>query len=127
MNEQTQITYEKLNKDIEKLASIIKKGGVKYTSLYPIPRGGVPIAFGLSAHLRIPLVDNTNDPMTLVVDDLVDSGKTLEAYANSDSVALYAKPYSPAVTSYDVVEVIEPKGIRNRLFEAASKIISLYK
>lgn len=27
----------------------------------------------------------------------------------------------------DDVEVIEPKGIRNRLFEAASKIISLYK
>lgn len=27
----------------------------------------------------------------------------------------------------DDVEVIEPKGIRNRLVEAASKIISLYK
>lgn len=47
--------------------------------VYPVPRGGVPAALALTQHLNLVLVD---DPAkaNFIVDDLIDSGATMERY-----------------------------------------------
>lgn len=58
---------------------------------YPVPRGGVPAAYALGEALfakgcELQLVD-TPEESDFILDDLIDSGKTLEQYAK------YAKPF----------------------------------
>lgn len=55
-------------------------GSCLYESIYAIPRGGLVIGVLLSHRLGIPMIfdrDKTNDA-TLVVDEICDSGKTLD-------------------------------------------------
>lgn len=98
MSDKTQITYEQLQKDAHTLAKMINKD--EYTGIYGIPRGGVPIAVLLAMHLGLPLVDEVTAD-TLIVDDLVDSGKTIAKYDN-DVAVLYVKPHSPVIAKYHV-------------------------
>jgi GTP cyclohydrolase I len=93
MSEKTLITYERLQQDAHTLAKKLNKDN--YTGIYGIPRGGVPVAVFLSMHLGLPLVDTISED-TLIVDDLVDSGKTIEQYRGKNDVAvLYRKSHSP--------------------------------
>ena len=48
-------------------------------AVYPVPRGGVPVAYALAQHMQIEIVDNI-DVADIVVDDLVDSGMTRERF-----------------------------------------------
>jgi GTP cyclohydrolase I len=73
----------------------------KYTSLYPIPRGGVPVAMALQSRLGIPIVDKPNRK-TLIVDDIADSGETLLKYADYDTATLFVKPHSKVLPTYFV-------------------------
>lgn len=102
MSNKIEISYERLQADVHTLSKKINKDN--YTGIYGIPRGGVPIAALLSAHLGLPLVDGITED-TLVVDDLVDSGKTLEAYHDYDTAVLYTKPHSPEIATYSVEEL----------------------
>ncbi len=99
MSNKIKITYERLQQDVATLAKTINKDD--YTGLYGVPRGGVPVAALLSLHLGLPLVDEPTEG-TLVVDDLVDSGKTLEEYENNDIAVVYTKPHSPEFARYSV-------------------------
>jgi len=94
------IDYGTLQNDILKLSKLIDYR--KYNNIYAIPRGGVPIGIALSGILNLPLSDTVN-PNTLVVDDLIDSGKTLEKCTN-DTAVLYRKKHSPN-TTYVVREI----------------------
>lgn len=96
-----QISYDKLAADTKKLAANLVDIAKDYDSIYGVPRGGVPIAIMLGHEMGLPLVDTVGDK-TLVVDDLVDSGKTMEQYKDHTFVALYAKAHSPEAL---VVEV----------------------
>jgi len=52
-------------------------------SIYPIPRGGVPVAYMLSAvGLQVSISDNPNSA-ELFVDDLIESGATSEAFTDN--------------------------------------------
>ena len=51
------------------------------SGVYGIPRGGLCLAVKLSHLLNIPLLDLPQDGC-LIVDDIYDSGKTLEKYKN---------------------------------------------
>ncbi len=66
------------------------------TDVYGVPSGGAPVAVRVAANLGLPLAD-TPGPGTLVVDDLVDSGRTLKRYVDQVAGvdALYRKPWSP--------------------------------
>lgn len=98
------IDYEKIAKDsmtlIEQLGS--------YKSIYAIPRGGVPLGIILSFKLQIPLVEKP-EAGTLIVDDLIDSGKTIEPFIESgyDVAVLYRKPHSPEYENLHTVETID--------------------
>ena len=52
-----------------------------FTGVYGIPRGGLCVAVKLSHFLNIPLLDLPQDNCW-IVDDIYDSGKTLEKYKN---------------------------------------------
>ena len=94
------IKYKQLIKDSEELSKQIDKN--RYKSIYGIPTGGLIPAFVISKKLGLPFVDMPNKN-TLVVDDLIDSGRTLEGFSN-DCAVLYRKSYSPE-TNYCLREV----------------------
>jgi GTP cyclohydrolase I len=69
---------------------------INYTSIYGVPRGGIYLAIQLSQLLNLPIVEkNKIHKATLIVDDLVDSGKTRKKYPDNDFAALYKKQYTP--------------------------------
>ena len=73
--------------------SAVKKAATLYkdktlTGVYGIPRGGLCLAVALSHHLKIPLLDLPVDNC-LIVDDIYDSGKTLEKYKNYKNASYF--------------------------------------
>lgn len=66
----------------------------RWTSVYGIPRGGCVPAVMVAGLLGLPIVD-APDENTLIVDDLVDSGKTAEQFDPDQFDALFRKPASP--------------------------------
>ena len=86
--------------DIANLAQKIQENKEKhYTGLYGVPRGGYLPAIRLSELMGIPVVTKITLG-TLIVDDIVDSGKTLENYPNNDTAVIYAKDYSKDKATY---------------------------
>jgi GTP cyclohydrolase IA len=72
----------------------------KYSSLYGVPSGGVPVAMELSRYTGIPLqesnfFDGEPDQHCLVVDDLIDSGATRAKYPENDFAVLFCKGEPP--------------------------------
>ena len=49
--------------------------------VYPIPRGGIPVAYLLKGSFGIEITDNPAEA-DLFIDDIIDSGATYERYAN---------------------------------------------
>lgn len=68
------------------------------THVYGIPQGGAPVAIMVARHLGLAIAEEPIPGKTLVVDDLVDTGTTLERYRMKGYAvdALYRKPWSPA-------------------------------
>ncbi len=81
-------SQSEFERDIKILS--LKINSDHYTSIYPIPRGGIPVAIALSEKLNLPLTDVTKKG-TLVVDDLVDSGRTREKYLDYDFACIHVK------------------------------------
>lgn len=100
------ITFDEYKDAICALVSKIAESGKQYKTLFPIPRGGYYPAIMLSNMLHIPIVqDLGRDVPTLIVDDIVDSGKTLEPYTGYDKAVVYAKDYAKdKVTFYGEIK-----------------------
>tara|TARA_Y100001973_G_C5185344_1_gene327477 strand:- start:716 stop:1600 length:885 start_codon:yes stop_codon:yes gene_type:complete len=86
--------------DILKQVQRVQQRNPDVTCLYGVPTGGSVVAsmFGLPILSPDLTVDELSSvPGLLVVDDLVDSGKTLAPYRQAGLAvdALYRKPYSP--------------------------------
>lgn len=98
------MTYKEVLKDAKLLA--LKIPYSRYKAIHGIPAGGIAIAVAIADVLNIDnllSVDDykkSNKKEVLVVDDLVDSGKTLKRYKESDCAVLYKKPHSPEPTYY---------------------------
>ena len=83
-----QYTYEALALDAQALANKIREAGLAPKSVYGVPRGGVPIAILVSAHLGVPVVESPQEG-TLVVDDICDSGGTLARFEGFPTATLF--------------------------------------
>jgi len=70
-------------------------GHLEIAGVYGIPRGGIPAALLIAARLGVPVVGTPDDPGTLVVDDLFDSGATAREFGSRHVAALFRKPHSP--------------------------------
>ena len=64
----------------------------KYTSVYPLMRGGLPIAAVVSNYFKIPIRYDIQGGC-LIVDDVCDTGATLKKYerCDCDSFTLFAR------------------------------------
>lgn len=71
-------TWQEFDKDIEEI--VCWAGGRNFKSVYGIPRGGLILGVVLSHRLGLPLKLKVEelDEDTLVLDDIADSGRTLE-------------------------------------------------
>lgn len=95
-----ELTDAEVDKYSVELASKIPPG--KYKWLYPIPRGGYQIAIRLSNILKIPItLYYTGEEHTLIVDDLVDSGKTIAQY-HGDKAVVFVKNNNDNFVDYYV-------------------------
>ncbi|MFQ5788593.1 MAG: GTP cyclohydrolase I FolE, partial [Thermodesulfobacteriota bacterium] len=99
------ISYIQLIEDSKELAKKITTNS--YTGVYGIPNGGILPAYIIAEELDIPLIDKLEDG-ALVVDDLIDSGKTINSLNGKgiDVAVLYRKPHSPT-TKYHLKEIDE--------------------
>lgn len=103
------MNYQEVVSDARKLA--LKIDGTAYKAIHPIPAGGIAIGVAMSEMLGLPLLsveEYKGYPMpeeVLVVDDLVDSGKTLLRYPNSDTAVLYKKVHCLVEPTYYLKEI----------------------
>lgn len=96
------IDYDCYKVTIAALAEEIKKKGRKYDAIYPIPRGGYFTAIQLSQLLgiRIECDERKITDYTLVVDDICDSGKTIEKFSRCDIAVAFVKERSRTKVDY---------------------------
>jgi hypoxanthine phosphoribosyltransferase len=92
--------------DVSQLVAQIRKKGKKYSSIFSLPRGGLPLGVTLSHLLDLPLKFDEPEEHSLVVDDIADSGKTLSPFIDKYDIAtLHKHKHCPFVPTYWVREV----------------------
>lgn len=103
MENRETITWNKFKEECEQLANLISQGSYsrEYASVYGIPRGGTYVAMEIANLLDLPLV-SVPDKLTIVVDDITDSGKTLNRYKEYDTAVLHRKEKSEAQPTYSL-------------------------
>ena len=96
--ERKKYTMEMFTSDISILVNRIRNRREErladYDGVYGVPRGGVPLAAALSQRLLWKL---TEEPTcnTLIVDDVVDSGKTRLRFRENDFASIHIKEVTP--------------------------------
>ena len=78
--------WEDLDSAVKIVASRYKDK--KFSGVYGIPRGGLCLAVKISHHLNLPLLFEPQEGC-LVVDDIYDSGKTLEKFKNLKNASYF--------------------------------------
>ena len=111
------ISYDRFKADVESLGRLICMLEPKRirNKIFGIPRGGSMVALELQKQLGEPftLIDKFSDvdDQTIVVDDITDSGKTMEkfliAQTNILYMSLYVKPHAKDLVDGYAVEVNE--------------------
>lgn len=71
----------------------LRTSELKFKNIYGLPRGGLIPAVMLSHRLNIPLVKGDIGPDTLIVDDICDSGETLDKFVKKHQT-LYSFPFN---------------------------------
>jgi GTP cyclohydrolase I len=85
------VSYDELNNLVTRMAERIRsRFGNDPLRVYPVPRGGVPVALALLGVLNVELV-NLPEMADIVIDDLVDSGATRERFGSRPFYALIDK------------------------------------
>jgi len=74
------ITWKMFDYGCKEIAKWVDKQSIKVDNVYGIPRGGLVVAVRLSHLLDLPLTRDIGDE-TLIVDDIIDSGKTMQRIA----------------------------------------------
>ena len=114
-----QLTWRKYISLIQILIKKIKKSGIKFDYIYGIPRGGLIPSVIISHALNIKLATDRNiydclfgkDDLVLLVDDIIDTGRTIEDleeytehYFKTKIAAIFKHKNSPIVPDFFVEE-----------------------
>lgn len=88
------VTWQELAIEADRIAETWRG---KVSAVYGIPTGGVPLALLVAERLAVPVANEWHiGEATLVVDDLIDTGRTMSKYQGSSYIdAAFRKPYSP--------------------------------
>ena len=81
------ISWNLVDECVTDIADYLRQTNVKYEGVYGIPRGGVILAVILSHILDIPYLanlDNMYDKKFIIIDDIADTGTTLNTYKKLD-------------------------------------------
>jgi len=91
------VTWEEVDKQAQAIATYWRDKGI--ATVYGVPQGGAPLAVMVANYLGVRVVEEPKLGLsTLVVDDLVDSGRTLQDLHKSFATdAAFCKPHSPKV------------------------------
>ena len=82
--------------------------GKKFSGVYGFPRGGLCLAVALSHSLSIPFLSSP-EPYSLVVDDIYETGKTLESIRSVPGVTAYVWYSKCTPTWWNSVEILNSK------------------
>lgn len=83
----TNYSITDFNSDIPMLAD--KIAHLDHSDIFGVPKGGVPLAMRLSDLSGLPITPEVTGPRTLIVDDIVDSGRTMARFPNNDFLSIY--------------------------------------
>ena len=88
---------------INSLIEKVKRDGLQFDGVYGVPRGGLVIALAFSHSLNLPiLLYSTNE--SLVVDDISDTGITLQNIKHKRIATLYTTKWAITTPNYWVRE-----------------------
>ena len=87
------IDWSKIDSLVFQLLYRIRTSDLEFKNIYGLPRGGLIPAVMLSHRLNIPLVKGDISPDTLIVDDICDSGETLDKFVKKHQT-LYSFPFN---------------------------------
>jgi GTP cyclohydrolase I len=95
-------SLEEFRGDVSTLVDMIRTSRISFSGIYGIPSGGIPLAMELAKQLGLPLLiddplkDHSDGRRILVVDDLVDTGRTIERFlkAGLDVATLHVKQWA---------------------------------
>jgi hypoxanthine phosphoribosyltransferase len=87
MTQKEYYAWNQFDKDAGKIIRQLKKSRKKFDGVWGPPRGGLPLAVVISHAFNIPLLTKCKSKRTLVVDDIADTGKTLNKYAGKNFIA----------------------------------------
>ena len=87
------IDWDKIDSLIFGLCHKIITSDLEFKNLYGLQRGGLIPAVMLSHQLGIPMVKGDIGPDTLIVDDICDSGETLDKFVKKYQT-LYSFPFN---------------------------------
>ena len=72
-------TYKEFEKDVKRIVDKLKRvnNGRDYTNIFPVMRGGMLLALRLSHLMKLPIITEKKyiSKDTIIVEDVVDSGK----------------------------------------------------
>ena len=88
---------------IEELINKVKGGMMQFDGVFGIPRGGAPIALAFSHALDIPVLLYPTSH-SLIVDDLSDTGATLQGIKNKRIATLHSTKWTKVMPDYWVDE-----------------------
>lgn len=103
------MSWEEFDFAISNIAAQITKSGIKFEGIHGVPRGGLIAAVALSHELNIPFVKNVYHNLTniLIVDDISDSGETLQRYQIWKTATICYKPTSLVIPDYSYVDITD--------------------
>lgn len=101
------VSWEKFNTDCQLLCERLLRQGIQY--IYPVPKNGAYVAGRVSSlssgKIKVVLNESAINSKTVVVDDLIDSGKTLKKYPHHKKAVLYVKNNNKKKVDYYVREI----------------------
>jgi len=80
-------SWDDFSEDAILLIEKIKNSNQKFDGVFGPPRGGLTLAVMISHHLKVPFLSKPLSANTLIVDDIADSGKTLEEFKGKNFIA----------------------------------------
>ena len=87
------IPWEEIEALVNNLSLKINNSKTKYKNIFGLQRGGLIPAVMISHQLGIPMAKGDIGPTTLIIDDICDSGETLDKLVK-DYQTLYAFPFN---------------------------------
>jgi hypoxanthine phosphoribosyltransferase len=87
------LSWENIGSMVNKMCRLIQRDYPNIDSIHGIKRGGLIPSVMVSHQLKLPWTYEIF-PNTLVIDDICDSGETLQNYAGVYTATLYYKPHT---------------------------------